>query len=87
MCFYYSIRNKASFRSIRRGKTSYFYMSKRIFGAYSTTHFSMPRRAALKFTPILYSRRGSAVNGKAYCFSLICRNASSAVPYNLNSIT
>ena len=50
-------------------------------------HFSMPLISWLKLTPILYSFRLSEMKGNAYCLSWICFNASSAVPFSLNSMT
>ena len=54
---------------------------------YSTNHRSMLRVTEEKFTPILKTCRRSLAKGSAYCLSSIWRNASSAVPFSLNSIT
>lgn len=54
---------------------------------HATIHRSMLRVSSLKFTPTFITFRPSEAKAEAYPFSSICCMASSAVPFNLNSIT
>ena len=54
---------------------------------YSIIHFSIPLIVLLKLTPTFMSFLPSEAKGSAYCLSLICFMASSAVPSSLNSMT